>query len=347
MTVNAATNTTGTVTPAKAERYTCPTEYANTYTAEHIDDLRVIYAWLNRQEGITKEWLATATGYPSGTIASVLSGKYNANPGKHLGVARKVIARHDERQAKGIDDDRFIETSTYKLAQVVCDRARTYRNFGVLSAYVGTGKTTALKHYAHDNAGTILIEADPSMTSSTLLDEIMEQANVPPVGASRDKKIRAIIRALKGSDRLIILDEAEKCSVSDKSNNALEFLRRISDKAGIGVVLAGTERLYALIAPEGVFGQIRSRAPIIIPVIKSITKDDAAMLVNNSLPQADSDTIQTIWSLCRGSARMLCEGLIPAIKDYGIAQDREITPALVLAIAKQVMALIPSKEAAQ
>lgn len=327
------------------DRYTCPSEFAPTYTPEHISSLQATYVWLNRTGAPTKEWLATATGYASGTLASVLSGKYNANPTKHLKVIQDVIARHDERVAKGIDDDRFVETSTYKLAQVVCDRARTYRNFGVLSAYVGTGKTTALKRYAHDNAGTLLIEADPSMTSSTLLDEIMEQANIPPVGASRDKKIRAIIKALKGSDRLIILDEAEKVSVSDKSNNGLEFLRRISDKAGVGVVLAGTEKLYALIAPEGVFGQIRSRAPIIPAVIKNITKEDAALLINNALPQADEATIKTIWSLCRGSARMLCEGLIPAVKDYGIAQDRELNSGLVLAIAKQVMSLLPAAEA--
>lgn len=333
-------------TPTNPERYTCPSEFAATYTADDIQSLQAAYTWLNRTGAPTKEWLATATGYASGTLASVLSGKYNANPSKHLKVIQDVIARHDERQAKGIDDDRFVETSTYKLAQVVCDRARTYRNFGVLSAYVGTGKTTALKRYAHDNSGTLLIEADPSMTSSTLLDEIMEQANIPPVGASRDKKIRAIVKALKGSDRLIILDEAEKVSVSDKSNNALEFLRRISDKAGVGVVLAGTEKLYALIAPEGVFGQIRSRAPIIPAVIKTITKEDATLLINNALPQADEAIIKTIWSLCRGSARMLCEGLIPALKDYGLAQDRELTSALVLAIAKQVMALLPAQEAA-
>lgn len=327
------------------DRYACPSEFAPTYMPEHISSLQATYAWLNRTGAPTKEWLATATGYASGTLASVLSGKYNANPAKHLKVIQDVIARHDERQAKGIDDDRFVETYTYRMAQVICDRARTYRNFGILSAYVGTGKTTALKRYAHDNAGTLLIEADPSMTSSTLLDEIMEQANIPPVGASRDKKIRAIIKALKGSDRLIILDEAEKVSVSDKSNNALECLRRISDKAAVGVVLAGTEKLYALITPEGVFGQIRSRTPIITAVIKSITKEDATLLINNALPQADEATIKTIWSLCRGSARMLCEGLIPIIKDYGIAQDRELTSQFVLKLAKDAMSLLPAQEA--
>lgn len=332
-------------TPTNPERYTCPSEFAATYAPEHISSLQAAYAWLNRTGAPTKEWLATATGYASGTLASVLSGKYNANPAKHLKVIQTVIARYDERKAKGIDDDRFVETSTYRMAQVICDRARTYRNFGILSAYVGTGKTTALKRYTHDNAGTLLIEADPSMTSSTLLDEIMEQANIPPVGASRDKKIRAIIKALKGSDRLIILDEAEKVSVSDKSNNALECLRRISDKAAVGVVLAGTEKLYALITPEGVFGQIRSRTPIITAVIKSITKDDALLLINNALPQADEAVVKTIWSLCRGSARMLCEGLIPIIKDYGIAQDRELTPQFVLKLARDAMSLLPAQEA--
>ena len=46
--------------------------------------------------------------------------------------------------------------------------ARRYRNFAVLSAYVGTGKTYALKHYAKSSPNVYLIEADPTMTEATM-----------------------------------------------------------------------------------------------------------------------------------------------------------------------------------
>lgn len=324
-------------------RYAAPTELVTTYTEQDQQALISIYEWLNRNADVKKEWLATATGYPSGTVASVLSGKYAARPTTQLKAMQDAIARRDERRAKGIDDDTFAETTLYRLAISVCNRARTYRNFGVLSAYVGTGKTTALKRYTHDNPGTILVEADPDMTSGALLSEIMEQAGITPVGNARNDKYRAIVRALKGSDRLIILDEAEKVNIGDKRNNPLEYLRRIRDKAGIGVVLAGTERLHALITPEGAFGQIRSRAPFVPPVESSITRDDAVLLIGNTLPQADEDTIKALWSLCRGSARMLCEGIIPTVKDYGIGQGHDLTAAMVLALAKKAMSLTPAR----
>lgn len=330
-----------TVAATVSVRYPLPAEYADAYTEQDRAALEAVYAYLNSNPAITKQWLTATTGYPAGTVASVLSGKYNATPKTQLKVMLDVIARHEERKAKGIDDDTFTETSIYKLAITVCSRARTCRNFGVLAGYVGTGKTTALKRYATDNSGVILVEADPDMTSAILLDDIMEQAGIANPGYNINAKFRAILKAFKGSDRLIIVDEAEKTKPA-----ALEYLRRIRDKAGIGVVLAGTERLHAIIAREhGVFDQIRSRSPFVPPIQRSITKDDAALLITNAFPQADDAVIKAFWSLCKGSARMLCEGIIPTVKDYGIGQGHDLTAKLVLAVAQQAMSLTPNKEA--
>jgi DNA transposition AAA+ family ATPase len=327
-------------TESQTPRYPAPTEYMETYSEANRVAVGHIYQWLNNTMGISKQWLSTTTGLPNGTIASVLSGKYNANPTMQLNAMIDAIQRHGERVEKGIDGDVFAETSIYKLAVTVCNRARTYRNFGVLSGYVGTGKTTALKRYAADNSGVILVEADPDMTSTNLLDDIIEQIGIANPGQSINAKFRAITKAMKGTDRLIIVDEAEKTKTA-----ALEYLRRIRDKAGIGIVLAGTERLHAIIAREhGVFDQIRSRAPFVPPIQRSITKEDATQLIRNALPQADDDSAKAFWSLCKGSARMLCEGLIPTVKDYGLGQGHELSAKLVLAVAKQAMSLTPAQE---
>ncbi|EIJ33338.1 AAA family ATPase [Thiothrix nivea] len=331
------TDNTETTAPV---RYPLPSEISDQYTEHDKAALASIYDWLNSNPSINKQWLTSTTGLPSGTVASVLSGGYKASPGKQIKVMQEVIARYEDRKAKGIDDDNFAETSVYKLAITVCNRARTYRNFGVLAGYVGTGKTTALKRYAADNSGVILVEADPDMTSSTLLDDIMEQAGIANPGQSINAKFRAILKAFKGTDRLIIVDEAEKTKPA-----GLEYLRRIRDKAGVGIVLAGTERLHAIIARDhGVFDQIRSRAPFVPPIQRSITREDAAALISNAFPQADEDTIKAFWSLCKGSARMLCEGVIPTVKDYGLGQGHALSAKLVLAVAKQAMSLTPAQE---
>lgn len=322
-------------------RYPLPEQLNDSYNMHDAAALGHIYAYLNSNSDVSKQWLTTASGYPAGTVASVLSGKYNASPSQQLKVMLDVIDRHEDRRTKGIGDESFAETSIYKLAITVCNRARTYRNFGVLSGYVGTGKTTALKRYASANTGVILIEADPDMTASNLLDDILEEAGITNPGQNINAKFRAILKAFKGTDKLIIIDEAEKTQ-----SRALEYLRRLRDKAGIGIVLSGTERLHATIAREhGVFDQIRSRAPFIPPIQRSITKDDAAMLIGAAFPQATDDINKAFWSLCKGSARMLCEGLIPTIKDYGIGQGHELSAKLVLAVAKQAMSLTPTQEA--
>ena len=50
--------------------------------------------------------------------------------------------------------------------------------------------------------------------------------------------VSGIVKKLKGSGRMIIIDEAEHLPYK-----ALELLRRVHDKAGMGVLLVGLPRL--------------------------------------------------------------------------------------------------------
>ena len=123
------------------------------------------------------------------------------------------------------------------------------------------------------------------------------------------------------------------------------ILRRIRDKAGVGIVLAGTEKLHALIAPEhGEFDQIRSRVVFWLPVIKSIKREDADALAQaafdmDGIADVPDDVLDALWSYSKGSARMLVENLIPAVRDYGLKQGHALEAALVHDIAQQVLNL--------
>jgi DNA transposition AAA+ family ATPase len=217
-----------------------------------------------------------------------------------------------------------------------------YRNFGVISCFVGTGKTWALKHYIVEHPNAVLIEATPDMNALVMMREIVEATGAVVTKSnkwSRGTKsdlMDAVIRKLKGTDTLLIIDEAEKVTTQ-----TLEYVRRISDLANIGVVLCGTEYLKPLIRdPRGRFGQISSRVGFWPPVIKAITYTDACKIVDAALGEhieISDELHKAFYKVSDGSARVLARTLIPAVHDYGIRKGKDITPRLIFTIGEQLL----------
>ena len=300
----------------------------DTAQAEHVR------RWLDKY-GKPRSWLSKKTGIPSATMSQILSGKYPSSPSKQLSACVQAIEVEEARMADGPAG--YVKGSVHKLVTIVCDRTRKHANFGVVTGFVGVGKTRTLKEYRAARSLTLLVEANPNMTPGVLMTELLEQlgTTVPP---GLDRKMREVVRAVSGTNYLIVVDEAEKLSGA-----ALEYLRRIRDKAGVGVVLCGTEKLTALIKPEhGQFDQIRSRVSMWPQTIEAITRDDADDMARAALDglmhpdDASADKVlDALWAYCSGSARVLNESLIPALRDYG--SGKAITPGLVDQVASRVL----------
>lgn len=285
------------------------------YTQQDHAKAEAIRAWLEKNAK-SRAWLAKKAGMPGGTLSQVLSGKYVSSPTRQLNQLQAVIDVETERLAEGTPG--YVKGSVHKLMEVVCDRTRLHQNFGVVTGYVGVGKTRFAREYRETHPMTVFIESSPNMTPGVLLTELLEQLNnaVPP---GLDRKFREIVRVLRGTNYVLIVDEAERLSSS-----ALEYLRRIRDMAQVGVVLVGTEKLTNLIKPQhGQFDQIRSRVGMWPKTIERITRDDADDMARQALQDAGElpdDVLEALWAYGNGSARVLNENLIPAMKDYAIGR---------------------------
>lgn len=317
-----------------------PRSYSSSYTADDKHCTADLLRWLHTNNK-TQAWLSRLARVNAGTLNQVLKGSYPSSPSKFL--EQLLAATRLQAERRGKRDVPFVQTSVAKLARAVCHRARLYRNFGVLSGYVGTGKTAALKQIAAATPNTYLIEADPDMTPGTLLSALVTvtRAEVPTRSKYSEgttaQKFTAVVKALSGTGGLIIVDEAETMQP-----RALHYLRRIRDKAEVGVVLAGTEYLTGLIRPEhGQFDQIRSRVGMWPATVTGISRDDADEIVLATFDDAppDADVLDAMWSYCDGSVRVLAEDLIPALRDYGTAKGTPLSPTLVQQIATQVLGL--------
>ncbi|WP_198086628.1 AAA family ATPase [Variovorax sp. E3] len=302
------------------------------YTQQDLEKAAMVVGWLERNNQ-SRAWLAKKASMSGGTVSQVLAGKYPSSPSKQLNQLVSVLDTETERLADGTPD--YVKGSVHKLLQVVCDRTRKHQNFGVITGYVGVGKSRFCVEYQKGNPLTLLVEVSPSMSPGVFMAELLEKLNIA-VPAGLSAKFKEIKRVLKGTNYLILVDEAEKMSAS-----ALEYLRRIRDTAKVGVVLVGTEGLTSLIKPQhGQFQQIRSRVGMWPKTIESITRDDADDIVRTSLADAGElpdDLLEVLWAYCDGSARVLTENLLPALRDFGIARGTKLSAELMHSIAAKVL----------
>jgi DNA transposition AAA+ family ATPase len=265
------------------------------------------------------------------SLSQILRGGYAVSPAPLLTKIESATrhAEADEGQAQ-----RVVETSVYRMIWQGCDMARRYRNFAVLTGYVGTGKTFALRHYVQSRPNTWLIEASPTMTPQSLIRQLARAVAGVEKGSVADK-FDQIIENLKDTDSLLIVDEAETLTP-----HQLHTIRRVRDLARIGVAFSGTEHLSGLIRPaHGQFDQIRSRVGFWPETVKGVTAEDAAALTQAAFGAEDvpEEVIARLYAYSKGSARMLVEGLIAGVREF--RQGRPLAVKLVDAVARQVLCL--------
>lgn len=298
------------------------------YTEEDRELLARVKGWINPEEGRDQASLSRKSGVAAGTLSQVLSGGYPSSPTKWLQRLADVVDREWERQRQGLSRIPFCETKTTRNIIKVIERAHRDRDFGTYMARVGCGKTTAIRRYAETHKAVVL-DAFDGIDHSTVIRELAEATGAKvATSATLSAKIAAIIRALRGTDTVILIDEAGR--LPDLSLGAL---RRISDIAEVGCVLIGNPELERRIAdPDGRFGQITSRIGFWPVVLTAIPADDLAMMARAFLAQAGEeagdDVISQLVESCQGSGRAL-EKLLRNTLRSARARSEPVTAALV------------------
>jgi DNA transposition AAA+ family ATPase len=305
--------------------------YPPHYTQADVALIERIQAWMAERK-FSQAALARLSRVAASTLNQILNGGYVTSPTKQLGSVESAMRHADETTSDTVVP---VETSVYKLAHTACQMARRYRNFAVLSCWVGTGKTFAVKQYAKTHPNTHLIEADPTMTQQTLVKMLARRVAGFEGKGSQADRFNAVVDSLRNTDSLLIVDEAETLT-----GKQLHLLRRLRDLSNVGILLCGTENLSGIIKPEtGQFEQIRSRTGFWPETVRSITPEDAAALVQSGFGTEDvaDEVVLRMYQYCKGSARMLVEGLIAGIKEF--RRGRALDVKLVDAVAKQALCL--------
>ena len=246
------------------------------YSEDDIALVRKIQEWLDEHDNNTIQLINDLTGIPLGTLRPLLAGQYNAKPTAKLVQIIDAVERQKLRDQDGRAELPHVETSVHKQIFQLIARAHRDRDIGIFAGNPGIGKTRGLIYYAMRTPGAAMVGASLGLTHSTFMKTLADACRVEyRRTAKADEIALEITKAVAGTDRIILVDEANY--LADQS---LEQLRRISDQCGIAVMLVGMPELIARIQGiEGRLGQLASRISFWPPVVRKIQKEDCDLLV--------------------------------------------------------------------
>lgn len=248
--------------------------------------------------GLQQKQAAQMLGVSVATVSLYLKGQYAGDVASLDQKVDEMIARHKEKVSEAKYNSEFVSTFTARCGMDVIKYAHIEGTLNVIYGAAGLGKTEMLKQYVKENSGAVLIEVDPSCTSKTLLKRIAKAIGATDTGTN-DTLLEAITAKLKGSERVLLVDEAELLST-----RSLEFIRRIHDFTGVGVVLAGMPRLLInLKGKNNELAQLYSRVSFALDLGNQLPASDLALLAENAL--GTSEYNDTLLSAAKGNARRL------------------------------------------
>lgn len=204
--------------------------------------------------GWTSQRMAKSCGISAATLSQFLNNKYCGDVDKIKVKIASVLEREKDKLSLKTINPNFIETSVAKRVFDVAKVCHMFCEIGVCYADAGTGKTEAAREYASRKSDVILIEADPGYTAVVLFKELHDKLGN---GGSHNlhSTFAECVDRLSGSGRLLIIDEAEQLPY-----RCLEMIRRLHDKAGIGILLLGMPKLLSnLRGYRGQYSQLYSR----------------------------------------------------------------------------------------
>ncbi|EEN4928897.1 AAA family ATPase [Salmonella enterica] len=251
--------------------------------------------------GYSQGQVARAIGRSVTAMNQYVQGKYNGDIADMEERIGNFIRRVREKQNALRIDERFVSTPTARKGLEVLAYAHQECEICVLYGAAGLGKTITLKEYARRDDAVIFIEADPGYTARTLLEELCGRLRLSKNG-NIHTLIDLCVEKLKGTGRLLIIDEAELLPY-----RALEVIRRLHDKAGIGVVMAGMPRLITnLKGRRGEFAQLYSRVALALDMGNSLDREDFDQIAVDLMPEAEDQKIRNaLYDQSKGNARRL------------------------------------------
>lgn len=283
------------------------------------------------KSGKTQVQIARETGLSGAVISQFISGTYEGDNDKIADSLEKYLVIATER-LESTDNTVFYPelrntiTSLFavKYAHKNCDVV-------LLSGDAGAGKTTALRYYTQNNTGVIFITASTCTSSpSAILKEIATAIGKKATG-NKSQIEKTLISALSNSNRLIIIDEADQLNF-----NAIQAVRNLNDKAHVGILLSGNNRIYnqmVMGARCTEFDQVRTRIFVRPKVSNTYTVKE----MQNIFPNVEPKGIGVLLKLAERESLRMAVKLFNTVIELGVNSGNIIKASELKMVQEQFL----------
>ena len=153
---------------------------------------------------------------------------------------------NETRSETPSDTEEFPWVSTPTAERVIAGLryAQFAHDIVVIYGGSGLGKSHCIHHYRNNTPSVFLVELCPVLGSiSASLQETCRALNLQANTRQAVQMHRAICAKLRGTNALLVFDEAQNLSM-----RALDQVRCIHDRTKVGIALVGNEQVYSQIA---------------------------------------------------------------------------------------------------
>lgn len=235
--------------------------------------------------GVTQVEMARRLGYSGATVSQYLGRIYSGNVAEVDARVEDLLKREEERSASSTPTPMlpqcWLETSAARRIMTLVRRTHLKRQLGLVTGDAGVGKTATLEHYARQHRSAIYVRAGMTADRPAYFLRAVGDSLGMKLPSDIYESTRRVVDTLRDSDRLLIVDEAQRLSA-----RSLETVRDIWDQCQIGVVLSGNHAVQAQVYGQGnaAFAQHFSRLGGHVHVAaEAISADDIQTLTGGGL----------------------------------------------------------------
>ncbi len=266
---------------------------------------------------------ARGMGLSGSALSRWANGKYSGDNDKITAAVSAFLDREMMReQIEPLDEITFQETSVARKFFQAASKAHVNRSIALVIGPSGVGKTRIAKEYARRNPDVIMIECDATQQLRHVMADIHRSAGMSGNGTAPDM-LGELITRLRGSGRLLICDEAENLS-----GQSLDAIRRLHDKAGIGVLYVGLKKF------ENKLLRLREEHEYLINRVRTKTEvdhldpADTYAIASCILPDDPEEISDALHTASNGVARVLID-LCKDARDISRFKRKPVTDTMI------------------
>ena len=296
-----------------------------------LAEIRTALADFMRQSGKSQRQISRETGLSTSVISQFLNSSY-AGDNEEVARAISQYLTISKMRLNAVSTTQFYpELRNTKDVLFTCFYAHQHNEIALVTGDAGAGKTTGLHHYTDTSTGVIFVTANACTTSATAVLGLICKELGQRVPGRKAMLMDVLVEQLKGSNRLIIIDEADHLSL-----DALQAVRNINDLAGVGIVLSGNDKIYRQMLAgrrSYEFDQLRTR----IVVRKKVVNDYTIEEMTAIFPGLNQDCIGYLLKLANTESLRTAKKLYEVTIDFAAAQRSALTVKHLRSTQRQLL----------